>query len=222
MLARVLEPEVMETVEEARDYDEMDHSAVNHRFAADFFSTYPDFQNLVLDVGTGTAQIPIEMCRQSSAIQIVATDLADEMLKIASVNVERAGFANRIQLQRVNGRDLPYSSGSFGAVVSNSIIHHIPNPVDCFREMVRVCRPGGALFIRDLVRPNTIDELEQLVALHAAGANPHQKLLFANSLHAALTLDEVRSIMSELGFAPETTRQTSDRHWTFSARNVRL
>ena len=36
MLQGVLEPEVMDTAEEARDYDSMDHSEVNRRFVADF------------------------------------------------------------------------------------------------------------------------------------------------------------------------------------------
>ena len=35
MLPRVLEPEVMDTAEEARDYDTMDHSEVNRRFVAE-------------------------------------------------------------------------------------------------------------------------------------------------------------------------------------------
>ncbi len=217
MIPRVLEPEVMDTPDEARDYDEMDHSAVNRAFAADFLSAFPAFANPVLDVGTGTAQIPIELGRQSNAIRIVAVDLADEMLAIARRNVAHAGFGDRIAIEKVNGRDLGYPNGAFGSVVSNSIIHHIPNPIDCFREMVRVCRPGGSLFVRDLLRPDSAADLDRLVNLHAAGANPHQRALFANSLHAALTLVEVRAIVGELGFAPDAVRQTTDRHWTFSA-----
>jgi ubiquinone/menaquinone biosynthesis C-methylase UbiE len=208
MIPRVLEPEVMDAPDEARDYDEMDHSAVNRAFAADFFSAFPRFENPVIDVGTGTAQIPI-----------VAVDLAEEMLAIAHRNIERSGFADRIAAERVNGRDLSYPNGSFGAAVSNSIIHHIPNPIECFREMVRVCRPGGSLFVRDLLRPDSTAELDRLVNLHAAGANLHQRALFANSLHAALTLDEVRAIAGELGFALDAVRQTTDRHWTFAAAN---
>ena len=217
MIPRELEPELMDTPEEARDYDEMDHSVVNRAFASDYLSTFPSFANPVLDVGTGTAQIPIELCRQSTRIQVTAVDLADEMLVIARRNVERSEYGNRITIQKVNGRDLSYSDGSFGSVISNSIIHHIPNPIDCFREMVRVCRSGGALFIRDLLRPDSVNELERLVNLHASGANNHQRALFANSLHAALTLDELRAIATEIGFAPDAVRQTSDRHWTFSA-----
>ena len=37
-MKRVLEPEVMDSVAEARDYDAMDHSAVNRAFVADFLA----------------------------------------------------------------------------------------------------------------------------------------------------------------------------------------
>ena len=41
MLPRVLEPEVMYTEEEARDYDRMDHAEVNARFVADLLAEGP-------------------------------------------------------------------------------------------------------------------------------------------------------------------------------------
>ena len=72
-------------------------------------------------------------------------------------------------------------------------------------------------FVRDLVRPQTELELEHLVKTYAAGANDQQRLLFSNSLRAALTVNEVQSIVGEFGFASDTVRPTSDRHWTFAA-----
>jgi ubiquinone/menaquinone biosynthesis C-methylase UbiE len=215
MLPRFLEPEVMDTADEARDYDAMDHSAVNRAFAADFFALYRS-DGPVLDVGTGTAQIPIELCRRSATLSVIAIDLAEHMLRIAERNVAAAGLTGRVRLERVNARGLPYPDGHFPAVVSNSIIHHIPNPTDCFAEVARVCGPGGVLFVRDLLRPDSGDELRRIVDTYAAGANDHQRTLFAASLHAALTLDEVRAAVGRLGFAPELVRQTSDRHWTFA------
>src|SRR5436305_4621582 len=97
MLPRVLEPEVMDSAEEARDYDAMDHAAVNRVFVADFLRVW-NGENFILDVGTGTAQIPIELCRQDARAEVVAIDLADHMLAVARANVERAGFAGRIQI----------------------------------------------------------------------------------------------------------------------------
>ena len=221
MLDRVLEPEVMDTPAEASDYDSMDHSAVNRKFAADFLALPLADSGLTLDVGTGTALIPIELCRQSATIRVVAVDLAEEMLKLARRNVAAAGFASRIRIEKVNGRRMDYPDGHFAAVVSNSIIHHIPEPFDCFSEMVRVCAPGGRLFVRDLVRPESAERLNELVELYAGSENTHSRQMFADSLHAALTLDEVRALIGKLGFAPESASLTSDRHWTWSAAKAR-
>src|SRR5829696_2564984 len=95
MLPRVLEPEVMDTPEEARDYDAMDHSQVNRAFVADFLAAW-DGRGPVLDVGTGTALIPIEFCRQSPKGDVVAVDAAGHMIALAQENVRRAGFERRI------------------------------------------------------------------------------------------------------------------------------
>jgi ubiquinone/menaquinone biosynthesis C-methylase UbiE len=228
MLSRVLEPEVMDTAEEARDYDAMDHSAVNRVFAADFLRVW-DTETPVLDVGTGTAQIPIEVCRQCRAepppwgplrwdsLHIVAIDLADHMLALARQNVERAGYADRITVEKADAKRFNYPDYHFGAVISNSIIHHIPEPFACFAEMDRVCSWGGLLFIRDLLRPDDEATLRHLVDTYTAGANDHQRKMFGDSLRAALTLDEVRELVGRLGYMPETVQQTTDRHWTFTA-----
>src|SRR6516225_6628369 len=98
MLPRILEPEVMDTREEARDYDAMDHTTVNRVFIADFLAIW-DGANPILDVGTGTAQIPIELCHQAAAAQVVAIDMAQEMLRVAEENVRRAGLAARVRLE---------------------------------------------------------------------------------------------------------------------------
>src|SRR5262249_54531616 len=98
MLPRVLEPEVMDTAEEAREYDSMDHSAANALFVEDFLREGP-LLGRVLDLGTGTAQIPIEFCRREARAKCVAVDLAKEMLSLAKRNVAAAGLGDRIELR---------------------------------------------------------------------------------------------------------------------------
>jgi ubiquinone/menaquinone biosynthesis C-methylase UbiE len=216
MLDRILEPEVMNSFEEARDYDTMDHSAVNRVFVNDFLAVW-NRRGPILDVGTGTAQIPIEFCRQSSTGDIVAIDLADHMLAVGQENVCRLKLDRRIRLEKVNARAMPYASASFAAVMSNSIVHHIPEPRFVFSEIVRVAAPGATLFIRDLLRPSDAATLRQLIDAYAGDANEHQRKMFAESLHAALTIEEVRTHVAAHGFDPSAVRQTSDRHWTWSA-----
>jgi|GEM_PF-114137 ubiquinone/menaquinone biosynthesis C-methylase UbiE len=224
-LPRTLEPEVMDTVDEAADYDSMDHSGVNRLFVDDLLAvaaTWTDRDRLqsstnplrILDVGTGTAQIPIEFCRRPVSASVWAIDLAVEMLMLAERNVRDAGLDGRILLEHLDAKELPYNDGEFDWVISNSIIHHIPQPVDSMRKMLRVLRPGGLLFVRDLMRPGSDADVEQFVATYAGQENEHSQQLFRQSLHAALTVPEMQELMVDLGWPADCAAQTSDRHWT--------
>jgi ubiquinone/menaquinone biosynthesis C-methylase UbiE len=217
---RILEPEVMDSPEEARDYDAMDHSQVNRVFVADFLAVWHG-RNPILDVGTGTAQIPIELCRQASAAQVVAIDLAEHMLRVGEDNVRRAGLSERVRLERRDAKALPYAAATFAAVISNSIVHHIPEPAPVLAEMVRVLMPSGVILVRDLLRPADEPAVQHLVATYAGNASDHQRQMFADSLRAALSLDEIRDLVRQLGFDPAAVQQTTDRHWTWSARSPR-
>ncbi|MCI0358080.1 MAG: class I SAM-dependent methyltransferase [Planctomycetaceae bacterium] len=246
-LHRILETEVMDTPEEALDYDAMDHSAVNRLFVDDLLAALtsskfkvqssrlgeskttlnfePGTLNStdsailidVLDLGTGTAQIPIELCRRFEHCRVMACDAAASMLEQAAYNLAAVNFNDRIQLKQVDAKALPFHQTRFDVVMSNSIIHHIPEPITVLREAARVARPGGLLFFRDLLRPDSEDERQHLVETYAAGANDHQRQMFADSLHAALALDEIRELVASLGFPRDSVQQTSDRHWTWVA-----
>ena len=222
MLTRVLEPEVMDTAEEAADYDSMDHSEVNRRFVDDWsvacqaWGLDPARLQSMLDVGTGTALIPIEFCQRFQALRIEAIDLADEMLKIGADNLQRFDLIDQVTLKRVDAKRISSDDRTFETVVSNSIIHHLPEPLDSLTEMVRVLAPGGLLFVRDLMRPTTDAEVESIVQTYAGGGTPRQQQLLRQSLHAALTVDEVAALLERIGLRREYVRATSDRHWTIS------
>ena len=223
IMERVLEPEVMDTAEEAADYDSMDHGTVNHRFCADLLAL-GEVRGRILDVGTGTALIPIVLCTMTDAVQVTAIDLAEHMLAYAKRNVDKHALADRIELIKVDAKGLPFRDGEFPAVVSNSIVHHIPEPRSVLAEIHRVTAPGGRVFIRDLCRPENDTEVDRLVALY--GGEPpmnegertsfdHQRMLFRDSLKAALTLDEIRALAVAVGMSADVT-MTSDRHWTLA------
>jgi ubiquinone/menaquinone biosynthesis C-methylase UbiE len=224
-LPRTLEPEVMDTEEEALDYDAMDHSEVNGRFVSDLLAFRPRVGE-VLDVGTGTARIPIELCRRAPGSKVVAIDLADQMLKIARVNVVRADLEGRIDLEKRDAKSAGWPDGRFDVVMSNTILHHIPDPTDLVREMWRLTARGGAIFLRDLARPGSADDVRVLVERHGgapATSDPRtvatharQAGLFEASLHAALTLEEIRERVRPLGIPPTAVTMTSDRHWTLA------
>lgn len=230
VLKRVLEPEVMDSEKEAQEYNDMDHSVVNQHFVEELFKfardqtpaaadAEVDFGD-VLDLGTGTALIPVELCRQDHDCRVMAVDLAVSMLELARYNVEAAGMIERITLAQVDAKRMGYDRGAFDLVMSNSIIHHIPDPVVCLQEMVRVTAEDGLLFIRDLMRPQDAETLEALVLTYTGKESEYSQQLFRDSLHAALSLDEIRDLVASLGFDSNSVQATSDRHWTWAAVNL--
>ena len=221
-LERVLEPEVMDTEQEAIDYDAMDHSEVNRIFVDDLLAagfTGGD----VLDVGTGTALIPIELAKRLDELEIddfrlMAVDAAAHMLETARYNLAIHEIYDKIQLSQEDAKATSFPDEMFDCVISNSIIHHIPEPDACVAEMVRVCKPGGLLFVRDLMRPESDEQVRQIVQTYAGDENEHSQKMFDDSLRAALTVEEMSATVGKFGFSAETVNANSDRHWTWIGR----
>ena len=221
-LERQLEPEVMDTALEAEEYDAIDHAVVNERFVVDFCAGATNLvEGELLDLGAGTARIPVVLCRLRPGVKVLAVDLAESMLAVGREHVRRENLQESIRLECVDAKRLPYKDGQFSAVISNSLVHHVPEPMTVFREAARVLKPGGVLFFRDLVRPGTEEQLTELVHRYATEGTVRQRAMFADSLRAALTLDEVRAGVASLGFDPQTVQLTSDRHWTWHAIKAR-
>ncbi len=169
-------------------------------------------------MGTGTALIPIELCRQVPHARVLAVDMAEQMLAVGRHNVQKASLAECIRLEKVDCKRLPYGDGQFNTVISNSIVHHIADPSVVINEAWRVTAPGGLIFFRDLMRPDDEAMLQHVTRTYTVGANPIQRRMYEDSLRAALSVEEVRRLVMPLGVAAESVRATSDRHWTWTVR----
>ena len=221
MLKRILEPEVMDSPDEAITYDDMDHREVNERFVQDLLTFGSEvgaaIEGEVLDLGTGTARIPIMLGDATEEVRVFAIDLAVEMLEVARLNIELSPHIERIMLGHCDAKGLEMDDNRFDVVMSNSIVHHVPEPRSTFAEAVRVCRPGGVLFFRDLLRPSSDEEVNKLVETYVGDESEHARKMFDDSLRAAFTVEEIQALVAEVGFVAESVTATSDRHWTWRA-----
>jgi ubiquinone/menaquinone biosynthesis C-methylase UbiE len=216
-MERVLEPEVMDTVEEASAYDAMDHSEANQNFVNRLLEFKAD--GLVLDIGTGPGTIPLLLCSQQQTCRVIGVDLSTEMLKLAEQHRMASGFAERVSFQIADAKGLDFPDASFDAVCSNTILHHIPDPRPFLAEAWRVLRPGGVFLIRDLYRPAGIEQVKELVNLHAAKEGPASRQLFHDSLCAALTPDELEKVANEAGCGNFQVVIDSDRHMSLQTNS---
>ncbi|HWO18901.1 MAG TPA: class I SAM-dependent methyltransferase [Kofleriaceae bacterium] len=211
MLPRTLEPELMDTEEDAAEYATIANDTVNEMFAQRSVELAPPGGRL-LDIGTGPGHIAIRIAELSD-LDVTAIDLAETMLAIARLRAAASPARHRIHLARGDAKATGFPERTFDAVVSNSLAHHLPDPAALFTEAARVGKEGAAILIKDLLRPSASGELEDLVRRYASHDTPYQRALFQSSLHAALTLDEVRACCWRAGLTGVEIAQVSDRHW---------
>ncbi|KAA1259709.1 Demethylrebeccamycin-D-glucose O-methyltransferase [Rubripirellula obstinata] len=220
-LPRTPEP-IADPKAESDLYRQMDHNDVNGRFVSDLLSAGKVGKHVV-DLGCGPADIPIKLVTRiqelgqelEQDVQVMGIDFEPEMLTIAKEEIDFAGMIGQIILEQADASNLVgFDDAMADTVISNTFLHHLDHPVKGMAEAVRILKPSGRLFIRDLYRPETAAQVEDLVALHAGNENNDAKQMLRQSLHAALTLEEITSIAKGLGISNENVVMTSDRHWT--------
>ena len=213
-LPRTLEPESMDTAQEASEYEAMDHSAVNDLFVSDLIAG-GEVGNQVIDLGCGPAAIPILLAQRLPDIQVMAIDSAIEMLEVAKREIDFGGVLDRVILQHADAKTLEgFADEMADTVISNSLLHHLKDPEPALASAQRLLRRGGRLFFRDLARPDCQESVESLVQQYTGTESEFAQQLFRQSLHAALTIDEIQALAGGLGISPQQVQMTSDRHWT--------
>ncbi len=88
-----------------------------------------------LDVGTGAGALPLVLAEAGA--RSVAVDIEDR----------RAGEARIVPLAVADALRLPFPDGSFDGVMSSNVLEHVAEPWRAIDELVRVCRPGGVIYL---------------------------------------------------------------------------
>lgn len=100
----------------------------------------------VLDVGTGPGRIARELARRHPQWTVDGLDL--DPLMIAYARERDVSSSVSFTVGDVAG--LPYPDDSFDLIVSSMSQHHWTDVEGAFRELRRVLRPGGRLWIYDV------------------------------------------------------------------------
>lgn len=137
-------------------------------------------QPWLLDVATGTGRVPLFLLQDGRFHtrlrgKIVALEPSPRMLHFAQQNLHPYQEMNAVTFVRQWAYPLPFADGSFQAVTCLEALEFFPDQEQVLREMWRVLRPGGLLFItrrigweaqfffgRDRTRPGFASWLEEL------------------------------------------------------------
>ena len=158
MMPRILEPELMDDPEQALAYARADFEKENQGFVDRFREYFPDFiEGHILDLGCGPGDIPVRFARALPSCRITGVDASEPMIGLAGVAVKQAGLADRIafRCERFQAVSLVEP---VDAAVSNSLLHHVPNPLQFWYRLRQLVKPGSPVLVMDLLRPDSPEE----------------------------------------------------------------
>lgn len=210
----------MDSEDQTLAYAEADFEEANSLFTAKFFENFPALaaSGQLADLGCGPGDIAIRMARALPGWKVLGIDAGENMLKRANERLASESLNERVFLQLAYLPDPSLPPAAWDAVISNSLLHHLPDPQVLWGSIKALGAPGASIQVMDLVRPETEAEAERLVELYARGAPPILREDFYNSLLAAYTTAEIDEQLAEAGLGQMKIEAASDRHWIVSGQ----
>ncbi len=205
----------MDAPQNAQAYADVDFSEPNSKFVASFAEKFPGFDGRsILDLGCGPGDIAIRFARRYPTAKVTGLDGAGAMVDIARKAIVRDGLADRVDARRWHiGREAnPLNPRKFDAVVSNSLLHHMSDPLELWKAVRSSAVPGAAVLVMDPFRPQSRHAAETVVETYAVGEIELFKTDFLNSLLAAYRPDEVAEQLAAAGLDSLQVEIVSDRH----------
>jgi ubiquinone/menaquinone biosynthesis C-methylase UbiE len=158
-------------------------------------------QGNVLDIGTGSGLLAIELAKSTKdrSINITALDISSNMIKKAVENAREADVANRIKFVIGTAADLPFPNEYFDAVISYASLHHWLDPVAVFNEVARVIKKDGIVIIRDNRRVYQDLLWKCIIWMISRLMNKRHRENWPKAILASYTIPEIKTILSQTG-----------------------
>lgn len=122
---------------------------LHRRVAADVAELGLPSGSRILDVGTGTGRLPQAIAAACPQLSIEGLDLSPEMIATARTLTAESPVAGQVTFVVGDVAALPYPDDSVDLVVSTMSQHHWPDLAAGLRELRRVVRPHGLIWIYD-------------------------------------------------------------------------
>jgi ubiquinone/menaquinone biosynthesis C-methylase UbiE len=151
----------------------------------------------VLDIGTGSGRLAIELARVKNCdFDVVAVDISENMILKAKENARRAGVADKIKFMVGTAAALPFADNSFDIVISYASLHHWFEPVTVLNEVARMTGEKGFAVIRDNKRVYQNPLWKAIIWLMTRFMNRRHRENWPKVILASYTIPEVRKMLS--------------------------
>lgn len=156
----------------------------------------------ILDVGTGSADIPRAIVRwarrKAVDVEIIAIELDAIAAREARIQTQEY---SEITVVRGDGADAPFRAGRFDVVIASQLLHHFSEPdiVAMLRRWSRLARQ--AILVSDLIRHRLAYHGIALIS-RIVTRNVMTRVDAPLSVRRAFTLQEWRELFQRAGIGP--------------------
>ncbi|HHH52777.1 MAG TPA: bifunctional demethylmenaquinone methyltransferase/2-methoxy-6-polyprenyl-1,4-benzoquinol methylase UbiE [Bacteroidetes bacterium] len=109
----------------------------------------------ILDVATGTGDLAIQIAKSIKNCSITGLDISQGMLDVGIQKIEKQNLENRVQMLHGDSEKMPFVDESFDAVTAAFGVRNFETLIKGLKEMHRVLKPGGKVFILEFSKPRT-------------------------------------------------------------------
>lgn len=205
------EPQLMEDPDQVSAYADAGRAeglmAAAYLFHAAQISQVIQGCRQVVDLGCGPATQLAQVARLNPEVSFLGIDLSRTMLDSAAAHVRELELENVRLMESDITALAKVEDRSADAVISTLTLHHLPSHGHlqaCFREIARILRPEGALYLTDFGRLKSLKSVLFFAYMNAK----HQPHVFS--------LDYERSLRA--AFLPEDFRAAAREHLPPAAR----
>lgn len=214
-MIRIPEEELMNDIAQAQAYAQADFEEPHNNFIRLFQEMFGSSLNvrLVLDLGCGPGDITFRFARAYPSCSVHGIDGSDTMLAFGRKALAGApDVQDRILFISGLLPDIELPGSRYDCIISNSLLHHLPDPLILWETVKCFAAPEAPVCIMDLKRPKSIDEARELTETYAGEEPEILKRDFYNSLCAAFEASEIEKQLRKTGLKNLSVREVSDRH----------
>lgn len=210
----------MEDEKQVRAYARADFSEPHSAFINEFQQKWPGCEicGHALDLGCGPADITVRFANRYKQCSIDGIDGSEAMLSYGRKAIAQHGLEFRINLHQIYIPQENLPRADYDVIISNSLLHHLQDPLMLWETIKRHGKQGAPVFIMDLLRPDTTQQAKLLVETYASDEAEILQHDFYHSLLAAYNEKEIRQQLEITGLDYFHVEEVSDRHITVSGR----
>lgn len=201
-----LKKRVAEPKQEMEGYAEVKNFILAHKkYRKNFFDLYglvskDIIKNIsfrrgkILDVGCGYGGLIKSLKPYWKDSHFIGIDISKAMLKTG----KEFAKSTKTEFLLMSADNLEFDNETFDLIVCKDTFHHFNNPAKVLKEMFRVLKKEGHIYITDARRDTSEDIIYQIIQ-EAAITNIVNATQYVDSIKASYTIPEIKKMLRKVG-----------------------